>query len=94
MKGLSTNRKLVKLALKALDPKGVKNRSIKKLTLIKYTSVGPNYIWHNDGYNKLKPFDFAIYGAIDGYGRKIFLLHICPSNNYSILLFRLCLKAK
>ena len=44
MKGLSTNRKLVKLALKALDPKGVKNRSIKKLTLIKYTAVGPNYI--------------------------------------------------
>ena len=31
MKGLSTNRELVRLALKALDPEGVKNRSLKNL---------------------------------------------------------------
>ena len=28
-------------------------------------------MWHIDGYDKLKPFDFAIHGAIDGYSRKI-----------------------
>ena len=27
---------------------------------------GPNYLWHIDGYDKLKPFGFAIHGAIDG----------------------------
>ena len=71
MKGLSTNRELVRLPLKALDPEGVKNRSLKKFRHRKYTSVGPNYIWHIDGYDKLKPFCFAIHGAIDGYSRKI-----------------------
>ena len=31
MKGLPTNRELVRLALEALDPEGVKNRSLKKI---------------------------------------------------------------
>ena len=39
MKGLPTDRELVRLALKALDPEGVKNRSLKKFTPRKYTSV-------------------------------------------------------
>ena len=81
MKGLSTNRELVRLALKALDPEEVKNRSLKKFTRRKYTSAGPNYMWHTDGYDKLKPFGFAIHGDIDGYSRKILWLHIGSSNN-------------
>ena len=28
---------------------------------------GPNYAWHCDGYDKLKPFGIAIQGCIDGY---------------------------
>ena len=67
MKGLPTNRELVRLALKAFDPEGVKNRSLKKFTRRNYASVGPNYMWHIDGYDKSKPFGFAIHGAIDGY---------------------------
>ena len=82
MKGLPRNRELARLALKALDPGGVKNRSQKNFTRRKYTSVGPNYMWHIDGYDKLKPFGFAIHGAIDGYSRKILWLHIgIISNN-------------
>ena len=27
----------------------------------------PNYVWHADGMDKLKPFGFAIHGCIDGY---------------------------
>ena len=38
-------------------------------------------MWHIDGYDKLKPFGFAIHGAIDGYSRKILWLHIGSSNN-------------
>ena len=26
----------------------------------------PNFIWHCDGYDKLKPFGIAIHGCIDG----------------------------
>ena len=37
-------------------------------------------MWHIDGYKKLKPFGFAIHGAIDGY-RKILWLNIGSSNN-------------
>ena len=28
---------------------------------------GPNYIWHADGYDKLKPFGITIHGCIDGW---------------------------
>ena len=28
---------------------------------------GPNFIWHVDSYDKLKPFGFPINGCIDGY---------------------------
>ena len=28
---------------------------------------GPDYTWHVDGYNKLKPYGFAIHDCIDGY---------------------------
>lgn len=27
---------------------------------------GPNFVWHLDGYDKLKPYGFAIHGCIDG----------------------------
>ena len=43
MKGFSINRELVRLALKALNPEGVKNRSLENFPRRKYTSVGPNY---------------------------------------------------
>ena len=38
-------------------------------------------MWHIDGYDKLKPFGFAIHGAIGGYNWKILWLHIGSSNN-------------
>ena len=31
-----------------------------------YPIQGPNYTWHCDGYNKLKPYGFPIHGCIDG----------------------------
>jgi len=30
-------------------------------------TMGPNYLWHVDGYDKLKPFGMAISGCIDGF---------------------------
>ena len=26
----------------------------------------PNFVWHLDGYDKLKPYGFAIHACIDG----------------------------
>ena len=42
---------------------------------------GPNFIWHIDGYDKLKPYGFCIHGAVDGYSRRILWLEVGPSNN-------------
>lgn len=35
-----------------------------------YNSGGPNYVWHVDRYDKLKPFGICISGCIDGFSRK------------------------
>ena len=34
-----------------------------------------------DGYDKLKPFDFCVHGAIDGYGITILCLEVGTTNN-------------
>ena len=79
--GLVADRKTVRRILKTLDPDGVERRSKRKLKRRKYHSKGPNYIWHIDGYDKLKAFGFCIHGAIDGYGRRILWLEVGSSNN-------------
>lgn len=35
--------------------------------IIVHITQGPNYVWHCDGYDKLKPYGIAIHGCIDGY---------------------------
>jgi len=47
----------------------------------RYFSRGPNHTWHCDGYDKLKPFGFALHGCIDGFSRKILWLHCGTTNN-------------
>jgi len=42
---------------------------------------GPNFIWHLDGYDKLKRFGFCIHGCIDGFSRKILWLQVASTNN-------------
>lgn len=41
----------------------------------------PNYVWHVDGYDKLKPYGICVHGAIDGYSRRIIWLEVSQSNN-------------
>ncbi|KAK3730126.1 hypothetical protein QZH41_004830 [Actinostola sp. cb2023] len=78
---LRVNRETVRIILRSLDPEGVLLRSRHKLRRRQYRSKGPNYIWHIDGYDKLKPFGFCIHGAIDGFSRRIMWLEIGASNN-------------
>lgn len=79
--GLVVVRETVRLILKTLNPEGVERRCRRRLKRRKYYAKGPNYIWHIDGYDKLKPFGFCIHGAIDGYSRRILWLEASVTNN-------------
>lgn len=79
--GLSVKRSTVYAVLKVADPEGMKNRFGNKLKRREYLSKGPNFIWHMDGYDKLKQFGFAIHGAVDGYSRYIIWLEVGSTNN-------------
>lgn len=54
-----------------------------------------NYVWHVDGYDKLKPFGFFIHGCIDGYSRRIMWLQVASNNNNPAIIAKYyldCLK--
>ena len=78
---LNVSRNIVRQVLKILDPEGVNARSKHRLQRRVYTAKGPNYLWHMDGYDKLKPFGFCIYGAMDGYSRRVLWLEVASTNN-------------
>jgi hypothetical protein len=63
------------------DPNGVRARRAKRLQRRVYRTKGSDYIWHVDGYDKLKPFGFAIHGCIDGFSRRIMWLQVSSTNN-------------
>ena len=79
--GLVVDRETVRVVMKALDPEGVERRSRHRLVRRKYQTGGLNFIWHIDGYDKLKPFGFCIHGAIDGFSRCIMWLEVDHTNN-------------
>ena len=79
--GLIIDRETVRLTIKALDAEGVERRSRRRLKRRKYWARGPNYIWHIDGYDKLKPFGFCIQGAINGYSLRLLWLEASVTNN-------------
>jgi len=65
--------------LKELDPEGVKERKKRNLKRRVYSVPGPDFLWHIDGYDKLKLFSFCIHGCIDGFSRRLIWLEV--SNN-------------
>ena len=79
--GLEVRKEDVRLILSLLDPAGVQSRQRGRLRRRAYYAKGPNYIWHIDGYDKLKPFGFCISGCIDGYSRNIIWLCAYYTNN-------------
>lgn len=78
---LVIDRETVRIILKHLDPAGVEHRSRQTFRRRSYYAKGPNYLWHLDGYDKLKPFGFPIHGCIDGFSRRILWLNVTHSNN-------------
>lgn len=77
---LKVNRRNVALIQTYLDPHGVQLRKRNRLRRRQYFSRGPNFVWHVDGYDKLKPYGFPIHGGIDGFSRFILWLNLCSSN--------------
>lgn len=78
---LSVKRDTVMILLRELNPRGCELRRTRRFVRRTYHSMGPNYIWHADGYDKLKPFGIAISGCMDGFSRKILWLNCGPTNN-------------
>ena len=78
--GLMVSRVIFAQIMKHLDPIGVKTRRRGTLRRQLYYSPGPNWVWHLDGYNNLKPYGFEIHGCIDGYSRSVLWLSVIQSN--------------
>lgn len=73
-------RNVVRLVLRDIDSEGVESRRRRQLRRRQYFSRGPSYVWHIDGYDKLKPYGFSIHGAIDGFSRRILWIELLSSN--------------
>ena len=79
--GIQAPRSKVESILRQVDPEGTALRRAHRLRRRMYTNPGPNFAWHVDGYDKLKPDGFPIHGCVDGFSRRVMWLKICPSNN-------------
>ncbi|XP_061193724.1 uncharacterized protein LOC133201956 [Saccostrea echinata] len=79
--GYNVTRDTVYLLLQILDSEGVKSRKRRRLKRRQYHSKGPNYVWHMDSYDKLKPYGIAINGCIDGFSRNIVWLEANITNS-------------
>ena len=66
LEGMQVPRKTVRILVKELDPDGVIFRKSGILRRLIYHSPWPNYVWHVDGYDKLKPYGFrCMYVSTD-----------------------------
>ena len=81
LNNIITDRETFRILLRLLDSEGVDLRSRNRLRRRVYHSRGPNYVWHIDGYDKIKPFGIAISGCIDGFSRKMLWLEAYKTNN-------------
>ena len=62
-------RRVVQRLLREIDLEGSNERTSHRLKRREYNNPGPNFCWHADGYDKLKPRGFPIHGCIDGFSR-------------------------
>lgn len=60
---------------------GVEVRTARRFQRRNYFAAGPNFIWHIDGYDKLKPYGLCIHGCICGFSRKVLWLNVYYTNN-------------
>lgn len=80
-KGYVVSHETVRLLLKIIDPDGVTCRKRRRLRRRQYFNEGPNFMWHVDSYDKLKPYGICINGAIDGFSRYVLWLEAHKTNS-------------
>ncbi|XP_073339900.1 uncharacterized protein [Pagrus major] len=78
---LRVRRDQVMNLLRELNHQGCERRARRRFIRRTYHSMGPNYMCHADGYDKLKPFGLALSGCIDGFSRKVLWLACGSTNN-------------
>ena len=71
---LNVRRDNIMRILRVIDPEGVETRRRHRLHRREYSTPGPNFIWHIDGWDKLKPYGFSVHGCVDGFSRRILCL--------------------
>ena len=74
--GFVTTRQVVYTSMQILDKDGVELRRKGRLKRRKYFAKGPNYLWHLDAYDKLKPYGLCVSGCIDGFSRQLIWLNV------------------
>ena len=84
--GVLVRREDVRLVLLELDRQNVEKRRRRRLRRRKNHSPGPNFVWHIDDHDKLKPFGISIHQCINGYSRRIIWLEVAASNKVRELI--------
>lgn len=80
-RGIRIRKEDVRILLSLLDPANSQARQRRRLSRRQYFSRGPNFIWHVDSYDKLKPYGICINGCIDGYSRRVIWLRAAFTNS-------------
>jgi len=86
--GYAIPRHSVETLLREMDPDGCEMRRRHRLQRRTYVNPGPNFSWHTDSYDKLKPYGFPIHACIDGFSRKILWLKVTRTNNDPVIVAR------
>ena len=92
-KGYIWRRDDVRQIVKQLNPDSIKLRKSRRLHRRRYVADGPNFVWHFDGHDKLKPFGFSIHGCIDGFSRYLIWIEVTSSNKKPELIAKFYLDA-
>lgn len=79
--GLLVSRHEVATLIQILDPEGVELRRRRRLRRREYYAEGPNFLWHLDSYDKLKPYGICINGCVDGFSRHMIWLEAYHTNS-------------
>ena len=93
MEGTQVPQRFVECSLKEIDPFGCKLHRKHGIKRMQHIKSGPNFQWHIDGYDKRKPWDFPIHGAIDGYSKKNLWLKVTRTNNSPDMIVSVYLQA-
>jgi len=86
--GFTIPRHSVEILLREMDPDGCELRRRHQLQRRTYVNPRPNFCWHTDGYDKLKPYGFPIHACIDGFSRKVLWLGVSRTNNDPMIVAR------